>query len=1576
MNHRSRVAVSLLGCVALLTQACAEEPNGAPPLFNAKDLSVTCATGHVGWDFSTGGNDTDIVENSVSREITVDSATLGSCNYKDDFASSCDGKNECTRLVKTSTSPSCSGGALSLVYHCGEEAPRYTVVLADDASAKTVTLACGEPITILSAIFASNAPSAVNQSNITNAVASACTGKRRCSLDDPYVLNNRSDPWPNQNKDTLIRYYCGVDPSIKETVVPPFQRIDIQCPKTEVKPPEFKDTMRIVSVECSLNAAQCASLAADARFVQLRQQWEDRLRSACEGKKYCKVPTTPYVQGLFTNQLAVNYYCTSPEAPERHIFGTTTLYSPFVELYCGSPIHIVNTPRPYGTLKDGASLAAAQAACDYKSRCVLPPLQVGDGGPGTYTATYEYTCGENGFDVRSKFLGAATTYRMSDGGLGVSSPGDVDRQIACDAPNNNLFAGIRVASATLNGQDGLVQATSACYGRDTCFIQTNNSSDTATYRCGSSNATLTATRKSILPAGLILSCRPDVVLKSALCDLRGSGPDPAYASLYPTLCIDGSTSRYMEGAAPWCPPGNNGNCEIRLRRLNQNTVAQTIRLKYQCGGDPKEYEYYGEGEKENDWYNLVKLTCAVPDQPYVEKACIPEACPANTRRDSKLACVPDSTKTAAYVYTAPILKEWLPGADGGTSQWGGAVASTLKEDFPYQVFSFTQYRAAGGVQLPPNTQTTVWAYDEFTANADAPVAADKRTTYGFRCVVANAPIRDAEYSSITPGYRRVINGGKGGVLPTTCYRQEVEDGRNAWSDAARRVGVPESEFRRNYTRKSSWVVSAFDPLGKTTAWPYPGRPWVAPNPIGFFYNSNNGWIDQLGFYAQTTDFRFKTAVTFVESTSIELAAMSAGLRQSLLKVDVAKPGLLPSFDVDFTWSQRGDSPTKNPLSPRTLLSANAATPLSRRNLRATVEMARVDATAANEWVPVNATQFPNRSLGEGNAFSQTVRLTANLTPALRTRLLSIKGTEPLQTSDGWMRGFDEDMTTFKVRVCMDFDDVTHVLGDTTLDDRWVTATRDAVTYRLGFTRRCADAGLVVVERELFVYPTTAVATAETPANSASSPRQGDGAAGSTNDMGNQSGCSDMGSTGQSCSGQSRSNMTTSGQFSLSVIQSATDDQTTQEETTKRTTLSSNMTLFGFRVFDLSGGGGAEPQSSGAWQVKIDLTPNLDNIRDAIKRRRSGGGVKTDAKKVKTKPKEKKGLLSRFERDGLAMSLSKEFPFTLGPFPFELEVGFSVGFGFSAGVTLAGDRQSTTSMVSPKYPCLKSTAGNCVIAYSDTKGFEEALRECNYKGGRLAEVRTTSDLTDVTGAISTLGSANSYYWLGGQLAYQYADPRCETSRDGRCAGISRTRYSWLVGNTPFATQSGVDATLLNPNSYLANHGFGSNLGNLVTRVPNKAGVLLNKNTARLETATVETTAPYVCTFDPAGKYVETSMGVEVKVEFSMGFNASICTPSSKIGFCLTATLNLMTAGVNVSATRSRLVVFNNSNIKVSLLGQSKIEGTWEVAFMSGSFAAELRLLFWDTSWEIASYKGLYALEGELFSPIVSPYWRKF
>ena len=51
-----------------LAGCAGEDTETAPPLFNAIDPSMQCPAGRVGWDFSTGGNEPDVVFKPVSQE--------------------------------------------------------------------------------------------------------------------------------------------------------------------------------------------------------------------------------------------------------------------------------------------------------------------------------------------------------------------------------------------------------------------------------------------------------------------------------------------------------------------------------------------------------------------------------------------------------------------------------------------------------------------------------------------------------------------------------------------------------------------------------------------------------------------------------------------------------------------------------------------------------------------------------------------------------------------------------------------------------------------------------------------------------------------------------------------------------------------------------------------------------------------------------------------------------------------------------------------------------------------------------------------------------------------------------------------------------------------------------------------------------------------------------------------------------------------------------------------------------------------------------------------------------------------
>ena len=214
----------------------------------------------------------------------------------------------------------------------------------------------------------------------------------------------------------------------------------------------------------------------------------------------------------------------------------------------------------------------------------MPDLENPDGGRGNYFATYRYVCGDNLFVTReSTTFFNGTVY--SNGKYKLPRIEAYNRQIQCTQPNNNLYGGIRLVSATLNGQNGVVAATSACFGRGFCTLSSNNAADEVAYRCGSSNAIIRPPRTA---NRFNLTCQPDVVPVSVTCDPLGN--EPATETRCVGTSLPGRYDTGIDQARTMCPPGNNGSCRF------SDLPRQTIHVKWQCGKDPKVYSYDGLGE--------------------------------------------------------------------------------------------------------------------------------------------------------------------------------------------------------------------------------------------------------------------------------------------------------------------------------------------------------------------------------------------------------------------------------------------------------------------------------------------------------------------------------------------------------------------------------------------------------------------------------------------------------------------------------------------------------------------------------------------------------------------------------------------------------------------------------------------------------------------------------------------------------------------------------------------------------------------------------------------------------------------
>ena len=337
MLRRSFGAV--LFVLAMVALGCTGGPEGAPPLFNAKDTSVQCPTGQVGWDFSTGGNDTEVSEVAVSREITVDSATLGSCNYKEDFAASCDGRSDCTRLVRTSTSPSCSGGALQLTYHCGEESP---LVHAEPVGRRQRTN--GDPRLprddqhLLGHLRLerthSEEPGRHHQRGVRGVHREAALQPRR-----PVRAQQPAGPLAEQqqghHRSLLLRRRHRGAPDGGERRAAGRHSVPAQRRQgAELRRPH-EHSGRLVRGVLGLRCANCANLSPEGK--KALAAWDARVRASCEGKRSCRIPVP---DGERTVPMYANYWCTGPQAPERKLFYNSRLYTDTLELFCADPIEV------------------------------------------------------------------------------------------------------------------------------------------------------------------------------------------------------------------------------------------------------------------------------------------------------------------------------------------------------------------------------------------------------------------------------------------------------------------------------------------------------------------------------------------------------------------------------------------------------------------------------------------------------------------------------------------------------------------------------------------------------------------------------------------------------------------------------------------------------------------------------------------------------------------------------------------------------------------------------------------------------------------------------------------------------------------------------------------------------------------------------------------------------------------------------------------------------------------------------------------------------------------------------------
>jgi hypothetical protein len=1608
---KMRLLVATL-MVGMSLGACTEE--GAPPLFNAIDPSLQCPAGQVGWDFTTGGNDADVVPARVGAEIKIQSV-LYRCqdsfpNVTKDltalYRAECDNASLCERPIlrdpelAENSLGACAKRTLIATYKCGNEPTLYDisrrylpessyqrqlVKLPKNLPTDKIVFACGDVITQKGYTIQIGE----GQSPIQSGGLSSCNGKRRCFSDDLVSMYRYGDA-PSR----LTKYYysCGSSPAVREAVIDNragnTNYIDFHCADPGTASSAERAPVIYLKETSYVNSPGGYGDLPPAIVKDV----SDRLKAACEGRRSCRIPVTRtagYPQYTF-GSFKMEYWCGNSRGftetkyvNTNHIFGTGQYAGTGeIALQCGGVFNIVRAQIGNG-------------AADWVSKACPPGARTCSIAPGTQPTGVSYFC-DNGD-------GASNNINLED-----TQTSDFQfRPRTLECPLDDTGAtGIKITGLNYNGSAvgelPSIAALSECNGKQSCLIRTaGNAGSPYQYRFRCPNtAETTSVRQGQFE---YLDCKPNVnaLAVNLLCTEPGNNNPAAYV-------------RYSRSNAPICS-GTSPTCSVPYGTYWSTTYLQNncdngVSVTYQCNGVSQFAKFFPKGLKTADGGHIGpdggsilvgEISC--PYDPTVKpttssKKCIPATCPNNKKRNQEMDCV-DDAQIAVYstLKATPYFEDpsWNP-------------VTTIKEGFPHISYMKVEHSAPN---LTANQSGTLWAYDVFKKkdNTGPEVKA-------FRCTIGSvAQNWDNGQVAVYGGWQT----SESGLLPSDCFKDPpYGDLTSSWYHGSRRSGAAlgvmnEQQFRNNYKIIRTMVVAAFDPKGRAIR-----STLNAPNPVGFFYTPATGYIDQFDYLAQTSQFENERQITFAPSRQIELKATSGNLGVSQLVFDKETFKNPPVLDVDFGWNMLGDGPY-HPFSDKRVASSSNVAQLRFRNLRATVEIAKETSALPNKWVESNAAVVGSFPIGDGNAQEKKERFPVRLPPDVVSRIMSVKGAVSPRRSDGWMNNNIEVNSVFKLRVCIDFDGISRAPGETSIDNRYTEASVGGVSYTLGVSRRCSDEYPFTAIRDLFPKPVLPINAAENPVENGNTTAQGGERVSSSDDVANQSGCrrqctvnADCGAGGScdkpanaigvcrenteavQCKSAFRKGMVIGGKnFALSVVSVKNTGDTNAPRPrcatcVQTTSSSSNISLMNFNLVD------SEEKKEGQLvplgtkrETKISLGrvwSSVMQIKDIVDK------INKVPKPVKVwyKPSFSKPWGGRDPLPGISFGISRDGYVMAGPVSIYLEVSFGASLSFDLAMKFINDQQTiATKTNQAQYPCLGTV--QCLKKSTTAKNYVDANEDCNLQGGRLVEPRTAAALT----ALKAVAGSEDV-WVGAQASHIFEDPTCtdlstvteaqKVARLAACKSSSVTRYHWINGNVAFIdTQA--SGTAYNQSLYASAHGFGT-----ITSVPNNGSplrsALLMKSTGALEnhaitdklsdsssvkTGTAVKEAKYVCEFDPAGAYKATEFSIGPSLEFSIGLSASACVPSGVIGACLSAEFKFITVGISIEYGNKSMKIFDTQTTtqepRATIGGKGAI-AKWEWAALTGRLFAEIRFFIGSKEFNILSYSGVAAGGGDLWDNV--------
>lgn len=1513
----------------------------------------------------------------------------------------CVNKADCSFTFKRSefgiddmSNPACKR-ELVVVYSCGAN-PGEVVSVVAEADGQYVPVRCGAALSVKSASFGANCnPELTNRA--FDYYASRCEGLRSCVIGKgaPRVDSLYNPPTPNCVKQHSVKFNCDgteyvetVDESDTKTFV---------CPAVPARA-GFNAGIQLVE---ATYGADCADLEKNGRnnaYAQLQ---------SCNGRDSCDVNFNGIGRDpapkCANKPLLASYRCA--EDPTIQTVKVDNAAGKNVKLSCAPPIKVLrgsygaSCGRPVG---NGTSLVTdacggKRMSCSFS----VPPLEVETVlAPGASLTPFQKASAGSDANLEfyatslqlnrrgivpwSQTIPASTVLVMQNDGNLVSyngsrgtwdtktfgKPGSrlalrkADNALVIVDPNDNVLWRSGFTKVLEPGKSVAKGATLSQCGGTCGFMITSNGELTFLRRVASvlfkaGTAGTDANKVEMKADGNLVLSGPGGVRWQT-----NTGGNPgAYAA------IDDAADRLVvvsaQGNVLW------PNCS------NEFTA------EWMCGNDPAVKTVVIPGESAN---KSATLTCPDTNPTTVVKRCIPERCTGRERRTVDLKCAADSSLAVMNPVTEMklVIRDDLDNTFDPTE---------LKEDRPYSVVAdFLHTNNCGACTVSDSNKkvstVTVWAFDEFTNKNDS---SDK--VQGFRCVVMNGDLRPwrwprfnepfIELSARNYGYGTpLLHGGMlRQPLAPTCFGNRI----GSWRDAAKRKGMVEAEFRQRYDiSPQSKIRVSYDPEGKTVAFrsgQTSAENAFVPNPIGFYYDPAQLWVDTLKYYEQTA-YGAPQTMTFTTSRDIRLAATKATIRSAELEVSLYDRFITPNLEVDVDWVMSGDAPGLNPLSPTGTPVTSAVKTLTQRNLGVTLEVTPVEVfnnfrQSATKWVAFDRHMVVGQpvvtKLGAGQANGQTVHVVAAFNDALKDRILKVGG-------NGWRRSFLEEVRSYRVRACIEVDGLQRTSSSNN-DTGTLTATRGNLTYTAGFVpgKRCIVSDqLLTIRNDLEKRPFAKRAYPDESTGQATTKKQGDpDYMTSANDVGNQSRCARactvdadcavgnscstkdgrvgvcLGNDPQaSCTSVDRNDMATSGAIGRSLFSSTTESDTTTTDTSTAGA-GSDTEVLGYTVLDAGDDEEDEsPVQTGWKKFEINLTPNIDAIIKVLK------AESLAAQTAPIHPKFEKIRATEPDkgRMGIGVGIGREFYLMFTPVPIVVEVAATVGFALSLVVSfeLNGDT----------YPCAGETS-TCYKAEAMNRSFDDAMNNCASKGGRLAEMQKAMTYDAIKGAI---GSSTDRYWLGGQAGYMYTNETCSRSEgSGNCRDASQTRWRWMATGDEFAR--GVGNGAVTTTASVINDGVSGPQNALTTSQPRESLVTFNASTSKLENALrscspgdnlpdcQNTKLKSVCEYRPAAKARTVIIGGGPNVEFSAGASLAVCVPSNLVGFCMQASIKVIAAEISAKLTWTNTKLYSMAGALLGTRANMNFKMEWALKFLTGAITAQLRLLLSDIEWDIIKYEGV-------------------